>query len=185
MEMALVFLYWRKTLSKRDLSELETRGLNNERLINFVVEQTAFFLSLETLTNEKEAVEILQGMSEVTSPLMEGQIYPSVEDLVQLVDPFEGFKQFFLKGFEANKSNGIHDFEIVKNKENEFQVNCTYCAFAEIPLLLTGSTKPAIPSCYYDDLIFPKWKDKLGISYSRSNTIARGGRVCDFRFIRL
>jgi len=180
-----IFLRKKKELSKRDLSEVKKRGLNNEVLINFVREQTALFLSLERLTNEQRAINILQEISEVTSPLMEGQIYPSIEDLKQLADPFEGFKKLFLKGFEANREDGIHDFEIIENSEDVIQVNCTYCAFSEIPRLLTGSTKPAVPMCFYDDLVFPAWSERLGIVYKRNNTIARGGHVCDFRYHRL
>lgn len=181
----LIFPCQKRELSKKDLSELRARGLNNEVLINFMLEQTALFLSLETLTSEQEAINIIQEMSETALPLMEGRFYPSVEDLEQLADPFGGFRQFFLKGFEANRRDGIHDFEIMENNENVIHVNCTYCAFAEIPRLLTGSTKPAIPLCYYDDLIFPKWSEKLGIVYKRNNTIARGGQACDFRYRKL
>jgi len=180
-----VFPRRKRELSKKDLLELRKRGLNNEVFINFMIEQTSLFLSLETLTSEQEAIDILQEISEAVLPVMGGQFYPSAEDLEQLADPFGGFRQFFLEGFEANRKDGIHDFEIIENNENVLHVNCTYCAIAETARLLTGSTKPAIPLCYYDDLIFPKWSEKLGIVYKRNNTIARGGQACDFRYHKL
>ena len=55
----LIFLRQKKELSKKDLSEVRERGLNNELLINFILEQTALFLSLEMLTSEQEAIDIL------------------------------------------------------------------------------------------------------------------------------
>ena len=70
----LIFLRQKRELSKMDLSEVRERGLNNEILINFILEQTALFLSLEMLTSEQEAIDILQEMSEVTSPLNGGTI---------------------------------------------------------------------------------------------------------------
>jgi hypothetical protein len=185
LELIVLFLWHKKRLSNKDLSELRSGEVDAKVLISFVLDRTALFVTLETLIGEQEAIDILQEMSEVTSHLMEGQIYPSVKDLEQLTDPFEGVKQFFLRGFEANKRDGIHDFEIAEDNEDTFRLNCTYCAFAEIPRLLTGSSKPAIPSCYYDDIVFPKWRDKLGIAFERNNTIARGGQVCDFKYQRL
>lgn len=174
----------KRELSKKDLSELRKRGLNNKVFINFMLEQTVLFLSLKTLTSEQEAIDILQEVSEAVSPVMMGQFFPSPEHLSQLADPFGGFRQFFLKGFEANREDGIHDFEIIENNENVLHINCTYCAIAEIARLLTGSTKPTVPLCYYDDLFFPKWGEKLGIVYKRNNTIGKGSQACDFRYYK-
>jgi hypothetical protein len=56
----LIFLCQKRELSKKDLSELRARGLNKKILVNFMLEQTALFLSLQILTNEQEAINILQ-----------------------------------------------------------------------------------------------------------------------------
>ncbi len=84
---------------------------------------------------------------------------------------------------EANKKAGVHDFEIVKETQDVFQVNCIWCAWNDIYKQL-GVSDACMPICNVDDIFFPDYCQKAGIKYSRSGALATGNKYCDYRFER-
>ena len=82
------------------------------------------------------------------------------------------------------KIAGCHVYELVNNTDDTFQMNCIYCAWYEIPKLL-GVKEACLPSCYADDVYLPNALGEIDIKFKRTNTLARGGNCCDFKFERI
>lgn len=99
-------------------------------------------------------------------------------------DFFKPFKQYYTAMMDASVKAGLFEYELIEDTENSFQMNVTYCAFAETSKIL-GSPKTCYYStCYGDEVFFPKLCEKVGFEYSRTGTIATGKSVCDDRFTR-
>ena len=109
---------------------------------------------------------------------------PKPEEFDTFDDPFDAFRQYYMAIFVADREAGLHDFEVIEDSADAFQVNVTYCAYCEIPKRL-GIIEACQPSCYSDDVFFPEFCRKLRMSFVRTETLARGNEACDFRFERV
>jgi len=173
-----------KELSKIDFSELHIKGKNTAKFIEQRVKQTAIFMAMEQHIGLHKTISLHhQLMDKVGMKIME--LYnPPQEQLTKLEHPFEGYMDFLIAEFKAEKEAGLHDFEIVEQTNEVVKINVTYCAFCKIPEMC-GMKEACEPGCYSDEVFFPNYLRSLGIQFERTNTIARNGKVCDFKFIKL
>ena len=174
----------KRRMKKIDISPIHQRGQLGEEFIETVVEKTALFSALQRFVGGKKALDIhYEIMDEVAGDLMI-HLLPGPEDFNACDDPFVAAKSYIFALMEADGRVGAHLSEIVEDTPDTFQVNITYCAWCEIPKLL-GVPESALPDCYGDDVFFPAVSEEIGLRFKRVGTIARGDRVCDFRFERM
>ena len=180
-----VFLHRKEKarMSKLDLSAVREKGMRDEGFISSQIEWAAMFSALSKLRGSEKAIQILSEVMEATTPLAFAHMMPSIEDTKSFDDPFKAFKEYNLAGPEAARRSGCHDIEIVEDTDDALQLDITYCAWHEIARQL-GVEEACLPNCYSDDVLFPGYLEPLGIVFKRTNTLARGGSRCDFRFER-
>ena len=166
-----------------DLTKFRKRGLNNERFIKTQLTYLACFVALRDVTNTERAIEIANDVMENTArePLL--LCLPPQDDVRAAGAPFEVFRQYLRAIPAAARTGGCHEMEISEDTPDTFQFDVTWCVWLELARAM-GVPEACLPNCYSDDLVFPDYFGALGIKYKRTQTLAGGGRCCDFRFER-
>lgn len=170
-------------MSTVDLSGVREKGLTDEKFIKAQVEFAALFSAMSKVVGGERALDVLHEMIEATVRQLFDSLFAGMEDFQQFDDPWHAYSEYMLATARADEQDGAHVFEIVENSDDAFQINCTYCAWYEIAKAL-GVEESCQANCYGDDVVFPEWLKPYGITYIRTNTLARGGACCDFRFER-
>jgi len=172
-----------RRLSEKNLASVYNKGLTNAVFIESQIGFAAMFSAMSKLVGIDKTLEIFYELMEEIVPKTILEWAPTSVDFKQFDDPFAVFKDWLLAMFDANQQAGVHVIELVENNDDAFQINCVYCAWHEIAKQL-GIEEACLPSCYTDDIYLPKMCQSLGIRYERTTTLARGGDICDFRFVR-
>jgi hypothetical protein len=173
-----------RRMSRIDLTNIRQKGLVNEIFIKSQIRFAAMYSAMSKTVGKQRALEILNKIMDEVTPITFQSISPTPEDFKISGDPWEAWKKYFLAMAEADKNAGCHEYELVENTDNTFQMNCIYCAWYEIPKLL-GVKEACLPSCYADDVYLPDALRMIGIEFKRTSTMARGENYCDFRFERI
>ena len=173
-----------RRLSKIDLTEIRQRGLTNKAFIKSQIEFAAAYSALGRMIGREKTLAIFNAIMEQIAPIAFPIILPTADEFRSCGDAWEAWKAYMAAMAEADQQAGCHVIDIVENSEDAFQMNCTYCAWYEIPKTF-GLKEACLPSCYGDDVYFPEACRELGIEFKRTNTLARGGDCCDFRFERI
>jgi hypothetical protein len=183
--LRLIFLIRkeRKRMSAQDLSFVRQKGLTSKKLIQEQVMMAAVFSAMSKMLGAEKAMEINCEIMESAGPAILENMMPKPEEFEAWDDPFDAFREYYMALLVADREAGLHDFEVVEDSADAFQLNIIYCAYCEIPKRL-GIIEACQPICYSDDVFFPEFGKKLGISFVRKETLARGNDVCDFRFER-
>ena len=169
-----------KIFKEKDLSVI--RGYcKDEEFIKYMIQNSAIFSALAKFVQDKEALDIHLEIIDNIMPMLGSLMFPSPEDFLAFEDPFETFKKFMINMMDADKKAGVHYYEIIEDTESAFQINMIKCAYYEIPKLL-GVPMTTLTNCYVDDVFLPEAVKKAGIKFIRTGTLARGNKVCDFRF---
>ncbi len=167
-----------------DLTAVKERGLVSEPFIQEMIRNAAMFSAMKEMVGTERARAVFcEIMDNVSCPMNEA-ILPSAEELGEEEDALQAFRDYLMAFFEAEKEDGLHDYEFVEDSDRVVALNVTYCAFCEIPRLC-GVVEACDPSCYSDEVFFPGYLEPLGIRFVRTKTLARGGDCCDFRFERI
>ena len=170
-------------MSHHDWSALREKGMDDRKFLEGQVEMTALFSAVSETTGKEKALKIFKEIIEMGGPEEMGSIMPKPEEFKKVGDPFEAFKKYFMALVKVDKEEGIHNFEVIEDTKDAFQVNITYCAYCEIAKQL-GIVEACQPSCDADDVFFPKFCEEMGFKFVRKGTLARGDKVCDFRYER-
>jgi hypothetical protein len=173
-----------RRMSGMDLKNIRQKGLVNEIFIKSQIRFAAMYSAMSKTVGKERTLEILYKIMDEVAPITFQSISPTSMDFKESGDPWEAWKKYFIAMAEADKNAGCHEYELVKNTDNTFQMNCIYCAWYEIPKLL-GVKEACLPSCYADDVFLPEALGMIGIEFKRTNTMARGQNCCDFRFERI
>ena len=131
----------------------------------------------------ERALSIHREIMDEVATLMNEAILPSRSEFEQVDDLFGAFRAYLLAFFEAEKKAGLHEFRVVEDSDDALAVDVTYCAFCEIPKRL-GIVEACESGCYSDEVFFPGFLEPFGIRFVRTQTLARKGDHCDFRFER-
>lgn len=184
LRLALLSRWEKRRLLRTNLEPVRERGLLKQAFIELIVEQTAMFSATAKTMGMERALGIHRTiMDRVAGPLNEA-LLPSRSELERLEDPFAALRQYMLAFFEAERSAGLHEYRVVEDSESALAVDVTYCAFCEIPKRL-GIMQACEPGCYSDEVFFPGFLRPFGIRFVRTQTLARAGSCCDFRFERV
>jgi hypothetical protein len=184
--LRLLLLSWRerRRMRQADLDFVRGKGLSNEKFIDLMVGQTAMFSAAVKMVGMDRALSIFREiMDRVAIPLNE-ELQPSQSELGQLDDPFAAFRKYLLAFFEAENRAGLHEYRVVEDSDDAVAVDVTYCAFCEIPKRL-GVIEACESGCYSDEVFFPGYLEPYGVRFVRTQTLARNGDRCDFRFERV
>ncbi len=184
--LRLLFLTWREKRRMRriDLDPVRARGLTNERFIDLMLERAAMFSASVKMVGVERALSIHHEIMDRLAGPMNEALLPSSSEFEQLDDLFGAFRKYMLAFFDAETRAGLHDYRIVEDSDHSLAVDVTYCAFCEIPKRL-GVIEAGEPGCYSDEVFFPDFLEPLGLRFVRTQTLARKGDRCDFRFERI
>jgi len=174
----------RKRFAGVDLASVKERGLGSEPFMKEMIRNTALFSAMTAMVGLEKARAIFYEIMENASCPMNEAILPSAEELGEMGNDFQAFRDYLVAFFEAEKEDGLHDYDLVEDSERATAINVTYCAFCEIPRLC-GIVEACDPSCYSDEVFFPGYLEPLGLRFVRTKTLARGGDCCDFRFEKI
>ena len=173
-----------RKMSGIDLKNIRHKGLTNEIFIKSQVKFAAMYSAMSKTIGKERTLEILNKIMDKVAPITFPSISPTPEDFKRYDDPWGAWKRYFIAMAEADKIAGCHEYELIENTDDTFQMNCIYCAWYEIPKLL-GVKEACLPNCYADDVYLPDALRMIHIEFKRTKTLARGGDCCDFRFERI
>jgi hypothetical protein len=173
----------KERMSKKNFSRVRKRGLNSEEFIYQQIEWAASFATALKIIGREKALNVFREITEKTYPKLFLNMFPTPEELNELDDPFNAFKEWFSAMMEANKKVGLFDYKIVENTGDTFGMNCIWCAWHETYKQL-GVEEACIPVCHADDAFYPDYFRQTGIRYKRTQTLGWGSNCCDFRFER-
>jgi len=174
----------KKRLSKIDFSSLNIKSKNASKFIKQRIEQTAIFTAMEKEIGLKKTISLHHNFMDKVGMKIQKLYNPPQEQIKQLEHPFDDYINFLIAEFKAEKRVGLHDFEIIEQSKDVVKINVTNCAFCKIPEMC-GIKEACEPGCYSDEVFFPNYLRPLGIQFERTGTIARGAKVCDFKFVKL
>ena len=183
--LRLLLLTWREKWRMRriDLDPVRGKGLTHQKFIDFMLQQTAMFSATAKMVGMERAVSIHREIMNQVARLLNEALLPSSSEFERMDDPFGAFRKYMRAFFEAETSAGLHEYRIVEDSDDALAVDFTYCAFCEIPKRL-GVMEACEPGCYSDEVFFPGFLEPLGLRFVRTQTLARKGDRCDFRFER-
>ena len=173
-----------KRLSSVDLTSMIEKGLKSQFFIDAFMGNTAGFSAMKKIVGKEKTLAIQHEVMDKVAYSINEIFYPPINQLKDMEDTFAAFRDYMAAMFSSQKAAGLHDFEVIENSEDTFAINITYCALCEIPRLC-GVIEACDPNCYSDDVFFPKYGEPLGIRYSRTKTLSRGGDCCDYRFEKI
>ncbi len=177
------FLRARRRARALDLTPFRERGLDNETFIKTQLEYLAFFVALTEIVGTERAVEIAKDVMDRTAREALLLCLPEAENVRKIGPPFTVIREYMRAMPAASCAGGCLNMDIVEDNDDAFQFNVSWCVWLELARAM-GVPEACIPNCYSDDLVFPDYFARLGIQYRRTQTLAMGGKCCDFRFER-
>ncbi|MDP2844175.1 MAG: L-2-amino-thiazoline-4-carboxylic acid hydrolase [Acetobacterium sp.] len=168
-----------------DWSRMKAKGISQKNL-NIIIHKMVLAKVMADEMGLEKASEIRRRFSDKTTYfVMEGMFSPpEVFKRCGDGDFFKPFKQYYIAMMDASVNAGLFEYKVIEDNENSFQINVTYCAFAEASKILGSPETCYYSTCYGDEVYFPKLCEKVGFEYNRTATIATGKPLCDDRFTR-
>jgi len=182
-----ILLDWqrkKKELENIDFSALHIRGKNRDKFIEQRLQQTAIFMAMQKNIGLKETIDLHHIFMDKVGMEIQKLYNPPANIFKETADHFKAYSKYIIAEFAAEKEAGLHDYEIVEQTDNTLRINVTYCVFCKIPEMC-GMKEACEPGCYSDEVFFPNYLRPLGIAFERTQTLARGGTSCDFKFVKL
>jgi hypothetical protein len=167
-----------------DWSSLKRRGFDSQPLLDMIVQNVASMKVLADMVGMEKAQKILGWVMEETVDERMAVSFVPTERFMGCKDPFAGFVEYFKAFSDASEREGVHEIEVKEDTDDVFAFDVTYCAWYEIAKAF-GDPGLGYPSCYNDDVFYPKASAQLGFRYTRTGTLCFGAPVCDFRFERV
>ena len=181
-------LYWfykeKKKASNLDLSDIRAKGMINVSFIKQQLEYISMFSALTKVLDKERALKIMYLVMEATAVEAFLKSALKIEEIECFGDSMEFFRKYMSALPEASTKAGCHDMIISENTINCFQLDVHWCVYYELAKKM-NVPEACIPNCYVDDLAYPDYFKTFGIKYSRKETLAKGGKCCDFRFERI
>ncbi len=171
-------------LQAHDYIVARKHGLISQAFLESRIKSAATFAAMVQAVGEEKALEIHMEVAESVAAELMALMFPAAEELKACGDPFVAFKEYMKAGNAANAAAGVHDIETLEDTPDVYRFDVTYCAYHAIPEE-AGWGVACLSSCYGDDLFFPGLCAQIGARFVRAGTLARGHKVCDFRFERV
>lgn len=176
------FLAAKKRANKLDLSEIRSRGMSNESFLDQQREFLAMYAALVEVAGRERAMEINRALMDATAREPMLLVLPDPDEVRAAGDPFVVMRDYLRPMPEAGRKAGCQDITL-REGEEEFGFDVTRCVWLELARQM-GVPEATLGACYSDEIAFPEYFRSLGMSYSRTGTLAGGAKCCDFRFKR-
>ena len=172
-----------KEYSKINLERIRS-FCKNEAFIQAKISDAATYAAIRDLTSADEVDELYKKIMNEIVPILEDSMYPNPKLMDNFENRFETIKKYILSIMEADQQDGLHIIEVVEDTEDGLQFNVMKCAWFETKKEL-GIPEATFQDCYGDEVSLPGLLEKVGVKFSRTQTIASGAKFCDFRFVRI
>jgi hypothetical protein len=171
----------KRRAAELELDDLRENGMTNARFLSQQLDYLAAFWALVQLYDSSRAVEIMTSVMDKSA--REPMLYclPEPDAVREVGEPMEVFRDYLRPSQDAASEAGCNEIQIAEDRPGVFEFHVTWCIWLELAERM-GIPEACLPNCYSDDVIFPEYFEQLGITYSRSGTLARGCACCDFRF---
>ncbi|MCE1251918.1 MAG: L-2-amino-thiazoline-4-carboxylic acid hydrolase [Anaerolineae bacterium] len=180
---------YRSSLQKAqgmDWSHLYIRGLSAPDLQQILPKMVLAKELADALGLEK-AARLRNAMSDSISYRVLEEVFAPPQVFVECGqgDFLPAFKQYYRALMTAMQNRGLEFSEVVVDSPDAFQINVTYCAWAEVSKSLGNAAHCYYSTCYGDEVFFPRLARQVGFEYSRSGTLAQDKPFCDHCFKRI
>ena len=168
-----------------DWRKLKEKGISDEHLEAVIKKIALAKVMAETMGIER-ATQLRKRLSHsISVPVFEEMFAPAhVFTQCGKGDFLPAFKTYYVAMMEAMAHKGLEEARVVIDEEDAFQLNVTYCAWAEVARALGNPYYCYYSTCYGDEVFFPHLCEQAGFEFERRGTLAQGAPVCDFRFTR-
>ena len=168
-----------------DLSAVRARGILEDDLAE-IIRKIAMAKVMAELLGMDKAAALRNALSNRISVYIFGEMFPTSAQLRQCGggDFLPSFKDYYTAMMTAMETKGLEKFTISADNADNFQLDVTYCAWAEIAALMGNREYCYYSTCYGDEVFFPKFAEEAGFDFERKGTLALGYPVCDMRFTR-
>lgn len=170
---------------KYDWSRLEEKGISDKHLKLIIKKIVLAKVMAERLGMEK-AAQLRNNLSQkIAIPVFE-EMFATAEVFVHCGngDFLPAFKKYYIAMMESMSQKGLEEAEVAEDKEDVFQLNVTYCAWAEVAKVMGNPYYCYYSTCFGDEVFFPHLCKRAGFEFERKGTLAQGASACDFRFSR-
>jgi hypothetical protein len=170
----------------RDWTRLEAKGISRDHLQAIVNKIALAKVMAETMGLERASQLRRAFSAQISIPVFEEMFAPA-DVFLQCGkgDFLPPFKQYYGALMDAMAEKGLEQAEVVEDTEDVFQLNVTYCAWAEVAKEMGNPAYCYYSTCYGDEVFFPHLVAQAGFAFERQGTLALGAPACDFRFTRL
>jgi hypothetical protein len=168
-----------------DWSDLKVKGIS-DRHLGQIIKKIALAKVMAEMMGIEKAAQLRNKLSQrISVPVFEEMFAPA-EVFIQCGDGdfLPPFKTYYVAMMEAMAQKGLEEAKVVEDGDDVFQLNVTYCAWAEVARALGNPYYCYFSTCYGDEVYLPDLCRKAGFEFERKGTLAQGAPVCDFRFVR-
>lgn len=168
-----------------DWSSFKGKGISDDHLQQ-IIKKIAMSKVMAEMMGLEKAAELRNGLShKISIPVFETMFAPAATFIeIGGGDFLPPFKQYYTAMMDAMAEKGLEVAEVVIDKPDDFQLNVTWCAWAEAAKLMGNPHYCYYSTCYGDEVFFPHLCEQAGFNFERKSTLALGAPACDFRFTR-
>ena len=168
-----------------DWSALKARGIAEKDLQGIIKKNAMAKVMAEMMGLEKAAALRRRLSGHISIPVFEEMFAPAAVFVkIGNGDFLPSFRQYYTAMMDAMAARGLEEAEVVIDEADDFQLNVTWCAWAEVAKKMGNGRYCYYSTCYGDEVFFPHLCEQVGFNFRRESTLALGAPVCDMRFTR-
>jgi L-2-amino-thiazoline-4-carboxylic acid hydrolase len=168
-----------------DWSSFKAKGISEDHLQQ-VIRKIAMSKVMAEMMGLEKAAALRNALSNKISVKVFETMFSPASVFVEIGggDFLPPFKQYYSAMMDAMAEKGLEVAEVVVDEADAFQLNVTWCAWAEAAKLMGNGAYCYYSTCYGDEVFFPHFCGQAGFDFARESTLALGAPACDFRFTR-
>lgn len=168
-----------------DWSPLKEKGISEKHLQGIIHKMVIAKVTADRIGMEKAALLRRNLSNRISIPVLEETFAPA-STFIQCGngDFLPPFKKYYIALMDAMAKKGLEEAEVIIDERDEFQINVTYCAWAEAAKILGNAQYCYYSTCYGDEVFFPHLCAQAGFNFYRKGTLAQGLPACDMKFTR-
>lgn len=170
---------------KHDWSRLKDKGIS-DRHLNLIIKKIVVAKVMAEKLGMEKAAQLRNNLSQkIAIPVFE-EMFATAEVFVHCGngDFLPAFKKYYIAMMESMSQKGLEEAKVIEDEKDTFQLNVTYCAWAEVAKSIGNPYYCYYSTCFGDEVFFPYLCKRAGFEFERKGTLAQGASACDFRFSR-
>jgi hypothetical protein len=164
-------------------SEADKRGIKHKEFIEWVQKGIASYRASVGVCGQEKGEEIYSKFTEKQGLLCWESFFPTAADFAEYADPWEALRQYFLEYFRVNHSEGVFDFQVVRDTDSELHFKVIDCAWHAM-FSEAGCPNLAHIGAQVDIIFLPRLLGEMGGDFRREHWICRGDTTCDWHFFQ-